>query len=98
MSPTKQKTKNHQLQKQHTYAHKHTARIKNNPRYPQLNTKGYKGDHSPLGSTNTKFPPQRDHPHKYNPRYQQLQTKEIKEKKKRKEGWNDHTRLGAGCT
>jgi len=24
--------------------------------------------------------------------------KEIKEKKKREKGWNDHTRLGVGCT
>jgi len=43
MTPAKQKAKNHQQQKQHTYVHKHTTKIKNNPRYPQLNTKETQG-------------------------------------------------------
>ena len=46
------------------------------------------------------FHPEFDHPHKYNPRYPQLciERKEKKRTGKEKKGWNDHTRLGAGCT
>jgi len=40
----------------------------------------YKGDHSQLGSTNSKFHLKIDHPHNQNSKYPPLCTKENKEK------------------
>jgi len=62
--------------KSYTYIHKqhHQQQIFTKPRTPPITKhnytqKTYKGDHSPLGSTNPKLHLKIDHPHNHNPKY-----------------------------
>jgi len=65
--------------KNHTYIHKQhlQQQIFTKPRTPPITTHNYaqeinKGDHSPFGSTNSKFHIESDHPNNHNPKYPQL--------------------------